>query len=196
MTHGGTVMGSWKGIVGKAFSPKTFDDYCHTLGWSAWRPGFVVLHNTGAPSLAQRPAGFTAQHMKNFESYYRDTNGWSAGPHLFIDDKQIWVFTPLTVSGVHSPSFNKTALGVEMLGDFEKEPFSSGRGAKVRDNTVAALATLHAILGLEPKTLKLHREDPKTTHACPGSSVKKLDIIQRVQDLMEVRHAGEHAPAH
>ncbi len=187
-------MASWKGVIGKGFSAAEFDQYCHTLSWTAWRPGFVVLHNTAVPSLAQRPSGFTKKHMDNFVSYYRDMQKWSAGPHLFIDDRKIWVFTPLTVSGVHSPSFNKIALGVEMLGDFEKEPFASGRGAKVRDNTVAALATLHAILGLSPKTLKLHREDPRTTHACPGTGVKKLDVVQRVQDLMELRHAGEHVP--
>ena len=188
-------MGRWKEIVGRAFSASEFDDYCHTLSWTAWRPAFVVLHNTGSPSLAQRPAGFGPEHMANFVSYYRDQKGWTAGPHLFVDDRRIWVFTPLTMSGVHSPSYNKAALGVEMLGDFEREPFSSGRGARVRDNAVAALATLHAVLGLEPKTMKLHREDPATTHACPGGLVKKLDLIQRVGDEMAARHAGDHAPA-
>lgn len=188
-------MGRWKEIVGKAFSPEAFDDYCHTLSWTAWRPQYVVVHNTGAPSLAQRPKGLERKHIDNLVSYYRDQKGWSAGPHLFVDDERICVFTPLTMSGVHSPSFNKVALGVEMLGDFEREPFISGRGARVRDNTVAALATLHAVLGLEPKTMKLHREDPATTHACPGILVKKLDLIQRVTDEMASRHAGEHSPA-
>jgi len=51
----------------------------------------------------QRPNGFTSLQMENFVKYYRDKHKWSAGPHLFIDDKMIWVFTPLTVSGVHSP---------------------------------------------------------------------------------------------
>ncbi len=80
-----------------------------------------------------------------------------------------------------------------MLGNFESEPFSSGRGAKVRDRTVAALATLHAILGLDPESLRLHKEDLVTTHRCPGSNVKKADMIQRVHELLEIRHAGEHA---
>jgi hypothetical protein len=124
--------------------------------------------------------------------FFRDTQKWKAGPHLFIDDRQIWVFTPLTVSGTHSPSWNKLALGVEMLGDFEREGFDSGRGLKVRENTVAALATLSAILGLDSHTLRLHREDPLTTHACPGKNVRKLEMIQAVQDLIIQRHAGEH----
>lgn len=186
---------AWKGIVGKSFTPKQFDAYCEGLSWTGWRPSFVVLHNTGVPSLAQRPHGLTETHIRNLEAFYRDTRKWSAGPHLFIDDKQIWVFTPLTTSGVHSPSWNKIALGVEMLGDFETEPFNSGRGAMVRDNTVAALAILSAALGLDPHGLRLHREDLKTTHACPGKHVKKLEVIQRVLDKLHEDEA-EHSPSH
>ena len=182
----------WKGIVGKSFTAESFDAYCHELEWTKWRPSFIVLHNTAIPSLAQRPKGLTATHIKGLETFYRDTQKWSAGPHLFIDDTQIWVFTPLTVSGVHSPSWNKVALGIEMLGDFEKEPFDSGRGASVRKNAVAAIATLSAVLGLDPASMRIHREDPLTTHRCPGKNVRKLEVIQEVQDLMVKRHAGEH----
>ncbi len=57
-------MAGWKGIVGEAFSAKNFDAYCHTLQWTAWRPSFIALHNTAAPSLAQRPNGLTKQHIK------------------------------------------------------------------------------------------------------------------------------------
>jgi N-acetylmuramoyl-L-alanine amidase CwlA len=185
-------MGNWKGIVGSSFSSEGFDSYCHALHWTQWRPSFIVLHNTAIPSLAQRPDGFTKQHIDNLESFYRDQQKWSAGPHLFIDDRQIWVFTPLTVSGTHSPSFNKIALGIEMLGDFATEAFLTDRGAKVRDNAIAAVATLCAVLGLEPETLKLHKEDPKTTHNCPGKNVDKAKFIADVRALMEHRHAGEH----
>ena len=185
-------MPDWKGIIGKSFSPAAFDEYCHTLQWTAWRPSFIVLHNTASPSLAQRPQGLTEQHIRNLEMFYRDTQKWKAGPHLFIDDRQIWVFTPLTVSGTHSPSWNKVALGIEMLGDFEGEPFDNGRGLQVRKNAVMAMATLTAILGLDIHTMRLHREDPLTTHACPGKNVRKLEVIQEVLDLLVARHAGEH----
>ena len=42
----------WKGIVGKGFKPQEFEAYVGTLLFSAWRPQFVVLHNTAAPTLA------------------------------------------------------------------------------------------------------------------------------------------------
>ncbi len=186
-----TTNNNWKGIVGQGFTPELFDKYCHGLQWLSWRPSFIVLHNTSTPNLAQRPNGFTRQHMLNLENFFRDTQKWKAGPHLFIDDKLIWVFTPLTVSGTHSPSWNKLSLGIEMLGDYYKDDFDSGRGLAVRKNTVAAIATLSAVLGIDPVKMKLHREDPLTTHKCPGGDVLKQTVIKEVQDLLAQRHAGD-----
>ena len=100
-------MSTWKGIVGARFTPATFDQYCHSLHWTQWRPRFVALHNTEIPTLKQQPNGLSHADILGLEKYYRDEKGWNAGPHLFVDDRQIWVFTPLTVSGVHSPCFNK-----------------------------------------------------------------------------------------
>ncbi len=185
-------MSAWKQIVGLSFNADQFDSYCHSLQWTAWRPSFIALHNTAVPDLAQRPNGFSAQHMKNFVSFYRDQKHWSAGPHLFIDDKRIWVFTPLTLSGIHSPSWNKLAIGIEMLGNYAKDSFKTGRGLAVRQNAVAAMSTLCAVLGLDPTTIRLHKEDLQTTHDCPGKNVKKIEIIAEVQALMQVRHSGEH----
>lgn len=182
----------WKGIVAQKFSQEEFTNYCNQLHWYSWRPSFIVIHNTAVPSLAQRPNGFSLQNIKNLEVFYRDQQKWSAGPHLFIDDKQIWVFTPLTTSGIHSPSWNSTSIGLEMLGDYSKDSFSSGRGLKVRQNTISAITTLCSVLGFSPHTLKLHREDPLTTHACPGSVVRKLEIIQEVGDGLIALHNGEH----
>lgn len=185
-------MPAWKGIIGQSFNPDTFSAYCNQLQWTSWRPSFIVLHNTAVPTLAQRPNGLTLQHIKGLEVFYRDTQKWSAGPHLFIDDKQIWVFTPLTVSGVHSPSWNSSSLGIEMLGDYLKESFTTGRGLKVRQMATAAMTTLNSVLGIDPHTMKLHREDPLTTHACPGAAVRKLEIMQEVNDSLIALHAGEH----
>lgn len=171
----------WKGIVGQNFIPETFKEYVKSLTWDAWQPGFIVLHNTGEPNLANRPNGLIYQHILGLQSYYRDDQGWSGGPHLFIDDLQIWVFTPLTVPGVHSPSWNSLSLGIEMLGDYDTEDFDLGRGAMVRDNAVAAIAILSAVLGIDPDTMRLHREDPRTTHHCPGNNVDKIAFIQLVK---------------
>lgn len=186
---------AWKGIVGSSLSQPGFDAYCRGLHWTTWRPNFIVLHNTASPTLAQRPDGLTKDHIRNLEVFYRDEQKWSAGPHLFVDDRQIWVFTPLTVSGVHSPSWNAVAFGIEMLGDYDHEAFDSGRGLKVRQNAVAAMATLSGVLGLDPTTIRRHGEDPNTTHKnCPGANVKIDEIRHEVAAEIAQGHTGEHAP--
>ncbi len=187
-------MAQWKGIVGAGFTPEEFDDYVSHLSFGIWRPQFVVLHNTASPRLSQWHSVSGQQRMKNLADFYKNTQKWSAGPHLFVADDLIWVFTPLTTSGVHSPSWNSIAWGVEMVGDYNAESFTTGAGAKVRDNAVAALATLHAVAGIDSHTLRFHKEDPKTDHDCPGKNVNKADIIQRVHDLIIARHAGDHPP--
>jgi hypothetical protein len=181
-------MGTWKGIVGKGFTPTDFERYVSSLQFGVWRPQFVVLHNTASPRLSQWHSVPGIQRMKNLEDFYKNNQQWSAGPHLFIADDLIWAFTPLTTSGVHSPSWNSISWGVEMVGDYNVEPFSP----LVQNNAVAALTTLHTVLGLDPQTLRLHKEDPKTTHDCPGKHVNKADMINRILSQITDLHAGEH----
>lgn len=181
---------AWKGIVNRAFTPRHFADYVLGLTFPLWRPQFVVLHNTGRPTLGQWHDSLTSpqQRILDLERFYRDTQGWSAGPHLLIADDFIWAFTPLTTSGVHSPSWNAYAWGVEVVGDYDREDFSHGPGAAAAANTVSALATLHTVLSLDPRNLKFHKEDPKTTCDCPGRNIDKSTMIARIEAAM----GGDH----
>ncbi|MDQ6831709.1 MAG: N-acetylmuramoyl-L-alanine amidase [Gemmatimonadota bacterium] len=184
-------MGTWKGTVSQSFTPDAFDSYVKTVKFGAWRPSFVVVHNTQEPKLASWHSVNGDRRMKGFTSYYRDDQKWSGGPHLFVADDLVWVFTPLNVPGVHTPSWNSVAWGVELVGDYDHEPF----GDQVRENAVRALAALHGAAGLDPSTLKLHKEDPKTTHTfCPGVHVDKADLVARIQQHLAEQNAGEHGP--
>jgi hypothetical protein len=176
----------WKGIVGRNFTPDAFREYVAGLTWGEWQPEFIVLHHTAVPSLAQRPNGFNNASMSGLERYYRDEMGWSAGPHLFVDDQPagIWVFTPLTTPGVHAKSFNGRSLGLEMLGNYDVEDFDTGRGALVRDNAVAAIAILSNALRVDPDSMMFHRDEPNTTKTCPGRNVDKAAFIRAVKDFV------------
>jgi len=181
-------MGQWKGIVGKGFTGPEFEDYVRTLRFDQWRPQFVVVHNTGDPTFAEWHSVPPERRLAGLESYYRDDQQWSAGPHLFVADDKIWVFTPLTTPGVHSPSWNHVSWGMEIVGDYDHEVFRSD----VRANVISALTTLHEAIGLDPLTLKLHKEDPRTTHTyCPGGHVSKNDIVSAIQHALFVE-TGEH----
>jgi N-acetylmuramoyl-L-alanine amidase len=184
------IMPNWRGIVGTSFTPVEFNAYCRSLCWDSWRPSFIVLHHTESLSLEQCPNGLTRDHILKLESYYRDKLGLRAGPHLFVDDRCIWVFTPLNVAGAHSPSWNNISLGVAMLGDYDKESFHTGRGLDVRKNTVSAIATLCTILEIDCHNLLLHREDPVVKDVCPGSNVQSLQVIREIRKLIAGGGAG------
>jgi hypothetical protein len=182
-------MPTWKGIVGKGFTADNFAQYVGTLTLTNWRPQFVVVHNTSAPRLSQWHSTPGSQRMLNLENYFKNQLGWSAGPHLFIADDFIWVFTPLTTSGVHSPSWNAISWGVEIVGEYEQETFAG----PIKSNVIDALAILHQCLGIDPAGMRFHKEDPRTTHrTCPGRNIVKGDLIAAVKDRLSEMNQGEH----
>ncbi len=195
---------AWKGIVGRSFTPDQFASYVAGLKFSAWRPRFVVVHNTSAPDTktwqgwqARKPPITDEKWMQNLEGYYRDEQKWSSGPHLFVTPGAINVFSPLTGPGTHSPSWNAISWGIETVGEFERDPFTG----PVRDNLISALAILHAAAGLQPRPYELgvrglhfHKEDVRTTHkSCPGRNMVKADLVAAVEAKIIQMHGGEHA---
>ena len=162
-------------IVGKQCTPAEFAAYVESLklGSAGWTPSFVVRHNTGSPTLAQRPGGLTPQHLLNLADYYSNTEHWHAGPHLFVDDVHISVFSSLLHPGVHSPSWNGVSFGVEQLGEFGSEDYNSGRGLAVQQNAVAAIAILSHFAGIDSHSMRDHYMDPETSHKdCPGKTCR------------------------
>lgn len=157
-----------------------------------WRPRGIVLHNTGnPPSLrgfyfkdkAQTKPLPGPQRVKNIWESYR-AQKWQGGPHLFVTDIEIILANPLWKPGTHSPSWNSTMWGLETPGDMDVDLLTD----KQRDMIVHTCAVLFAALGHEPddNTLKLHKEDPRTTHKrCPGKNFgTKQEWIDMIRDRM------------
>jgi hypothetical protein len=177
-------------IVGERFTPEEFRQKVKNVDFTDFKPEFVVIHNTFSPTLEDRPNGFTKQHMKNLMEFFADEMHFKAGPHLFIDDNGIWIFNPLNLRGTHSPSWNKKSWGIEMLGNFDEEKFTSGRGAQVAENAVQAAAAMCMRLGVEASTIHFHKEDPLTDHKdCPGKTVDKEGFLKRVEAAMDAKNA-------
>jgi len=178
-------------------SIEEFRSYLRGLDYAnGWRPSGIVQHNTASPTLEQWWTGSTPpeQRMENMISYYRDDQGWSAGPHAFVDGKDIWVLTDFNVSGVHSPSWNGSRLGIEMVGDYDIESDEEGMGAKVLQLTTALFGECCMFFGWEPNgdIIKQHKEDPQTDHDCPGANVVKQEFLNDVTNYMG--DGGDHAP--
>jgi hypothetical protein len=165
--------------------------YIRSLDYSNWRPSNFVIHNTAAPTLYQWWHSVPpAQRMANLQSYYENEQGWSAGPHFFIDGKSWWCMTPPNVRGVHSPSWNGTMLGFECVGDYATESDETSNmpaypgGADVMKMAHALCGEVCAFFGWDPERLKFHKEDPATTHDCPGKNMVKSEFIADVQQCM------------
>ncbi len=187
---------TWKGIdalsaSGKGRTVAEMQSFIDKLPRATWASG-MVLHNTAAPSLFQWTRENRAQRILNLERYFRDDRGWNSAPHAFVDYDYIWNFTPYTEKGTHSPSWNGTKLGIEMVGNFAlgADDDDVGAGLQVKRNTAALFAMFHTHYGWDPESIKLHKEDPRTTHDCPGSDIDKKEFIAMVQEYMG--EGGEH----
>jgi hypothetical protein len=170
--------------VGKVWTVDSFKEYLKGIKKPVYAKS-ITLHHTGAPSLGQRPQGFLIQHIHNIQNFYKSL-GWNRGPHLFIDEDQIFGMTPLTVSGIHAVSFNRNSIGIEILGEYDTEDPLSGRGLACMKTTAAVVKVLGEWLDIpiNETTLKFHRDDPKTSKTCPGKNVKKdwfLSLVGNTQ---------------
>jgi hypothetical protein len=167
----------------RSWSPETLREYLQSLSHPLWATA-ITLHHTAAPSLAQRPHGFTAQHLRNLREYYELELHWRAGPHLFVDEQQLWGMTEFRERGVHASSFNGHAIGIEVLGDYDSEDPLSGRGLACWTNAAAAAAVLMDWLGVSPSptTVLFHRDDPRTSKTCPGKKVEKAWFLRLMRE--------------
>jgi hypothetical protein len=123
-------------------------------------PDFVVLHHSASPCTTlteadarhgpedwirkawvwdphedgQSEATIRAQRqqgLENLRKFYEKDKGWDRGPHLFIDNRYIWLFTPMSFIGVHALGGNSfrlsgtphRSIGIEVIGYYEKQPW-------------------------------------------------------------------------
>ena len=166
-------------LVGKVWDEDAFAAYVRTVDLS-WARG-VTMHHTAAPSLDQRPQGFKIQHMHNLQSYYQKTLSWGSGPHLFIDEDEIYGLSSLSRRGVHAKSFNAEYVGIEVLGNYDIEDPKTGRGLSCWMTAASAVAAIAD--HIDDCKLNFHRDDPKTNKTCPGSLVEKdwfIDLIKKL----------------
>lgn len=179
--------------VGKVWDLEDFEKYVNKnrskLSWAS----SVTMHHTASPSLAQRPKGWTIQHMKNLRFFYEKKLGWSAGPHLFTDEDQILGMSSLFRRGVHARSFNRYSIGIEGLGNFDVEIPIEGRGLEVCKTSAACVAILLKAMGrpINSTTLKFHRFDKKTSKSCPGKLVNYQWFIDMVRDYADNGYENE-----
>ncbi len=185
----------WKNFEGKARTLEESVAYMRSLKWGAWRPQGVTVHATSLPTLAMWAESGPKhdQRIINLQRYYEEPDpsthkpSWHAGPHWFISRTMINWFSDPLLPGIHSRCYNGTRFGIEMVGDYEFEPFDTGDGKLVRDLSVSWCAALNLHFGFKAEDVVFHRECKIDNHACPGKLVKKdafIDLVKaRMSDL-------------
>jgi len=134
--------------IGEGVTVAQFRSYVQRYHFGRVPPDYVVLHHTAIPSAtwARYPSGAVwdageaglsepliyQKRLRQLDSlmrYYRDVKGWNAGPHLFIDERYIWLFTPMYDVGIHAAQGNSYrdsggklhySIGIEVVGYYEK----------------------------------------------------------------------------
>jgi N-acetylmuramoyl-L-alanine amidase len=204
----------WPNFDGKPYTRTELAAHINACDFSKWtrkdgtrgKPAFITLHNTSVPDIAEWMSWSPQtrqQYMFNTQAYYEDM-GWRGGPHFFVPPQQnicAFGFNDLMAAGTHASCFNNTSIGIEMVGEFDREKFDSGPGAQVADNAIYLLALLHNKIGLTPapyvynrQGLHFHVECADDDHHCPGSYVQKADIVARVSAEMAALVGAPPAP--
>lgn len=174
------------GNVGRVWGLSSFREHFESVNTS-WAKS-VTLHHTSSPSLLQRPKGLIKQHIHNIKYFYKVKLGWSRGPHLFIDEDEIFGMSEMHERGVHAKSFNHDSIGIEVLGDYDSEDPKSGRGIKCWKTAAKTVAIMYKKMGITPNkhTIKFHRDDPQTNKSCPGRLVSKDWFVDLVCEELEI----------
>ena len=192
--------------IGEGLRAAAFARYTASYSFGRISPSYLVLHHTAIPSTlaARYPSGAVwdageegmseariyqkrVKQLDALAAYYENTLGWDRGPHLFIDDRYIWLFTPMSAVGIHAKEGNSFtqdgklhySIGIEVIGYYEKVTWPVPVAANVR----TAVQALCGRLGIRPTyspapvhspaahdlSLSSHRDYNKPQ--CPGAAI-------------------------
>lgn len=146
-----------------------------------WIKG-ITIHHSAIPTRAQWHGRRT---MESTKQYYIN-KGWSAGPHLFLAaltpdalNDGIWAGTPLAVTGIHAGGCNVDHIGIEVIGNYDLEPWP----CEVSDLVYGTVLALMRWGKIAPGKVQGHRECLKNK-SCPGKMINmdhvRVELARRL----------------
>ena len=158
-------------IVNKKLNLSQFEDYVKDKYFGTLPANKLVIHHTWKPTKAQ----WTGQSSIIGLKRYYEGKGWSAGPHLFIADDGIWLFTDMQKDGIHAGAGNHRSIGIEVVGNYNDKVWT---GATYK-NTIGAIKVLMKRLKIKESGVKFHR-DYNSTKSCPGWAITKSWLFNQL----------------
>jgi hypothetical protein len=191
---GGAARGNIS-YIGLGMSVAKFEEYVTSYDFGKYKPTFVVLHHTIMPDTQQarflggvwdaddysrsEPEVYAhrLKHLGAIKTYYETEHpDWPAGPHLFVDDRYVWLFSPMNAPGVHAMEGNgrprSYSIGIEVVGYYEHVTWPEDVADNVRRVVLALqaqLKTFELVHKKGPGGISAHRDYNKPE--CPGAKI-------------------------
>lgn len=211
--------------IGQALTGHEFSRYVDSYNFGVNPPNFVVVHHTAVPYTIAAPApgrslngawdakeqGMSAEEIKqkrlkqlyNAKEYYRRRLLWDRGPHLFIDSRYIYLFTPMYDVGIHARQGNSYtsggkfnySIGIEVLGHYTNTRWPDPV-AQLVGHAIAMLKkrlnTFELVYKPWAGGISGHRDYNKP--ACPGNAITNDFIIQAAKEGWQRLHQQTVTP--
>lgn len=170
-------------IVNQCLSLDQFKDYVTKYNFGRLKPSKIVVHHTWRPTVEQWQGQKSINGLKTFY----EGKGWRSGPHLFVADDGIWLFTPMDTMGTHAGVGNSNSIGIEVVGDYDVEKWAG----KTKDNALGVIKALMTQLNLNTEAVKFHND--YSTKSCPGHSITKEWLFRELNFYGQVDEIPEWA---
>ncbi|MDH5596469.1 MAG: N-acetylmuramoyl-L-alanine amidase [Candidatus Peregrinibacteria bacterium] len=172
-------------IINRRLDLHEFQEYCANYDFGSTLPDKIVLHHTWRPTKDR----WGGEHsIRGLKKYY-EGKGWPAGPHLFVADDGIWLFSPMNKDGVHAGKLNYHSIGIEVVGDYDKEVWSG----QTKHNALGAIKILMDRLKISKSQIFFHSESSSKT--CPGSAITKSWLFTELDAYKQKPRLPKPSPA-
>lgn len=157
-------------ILNKKLTLNDFKAYISSFNFAPLNPTKIVLHHTWRPTKDQWQG---QKSINGIKSFY-EGKGWSNGPHLFIAEDGIWLFTPMNKQGIHAGIGNTKSIGIEIVGDYDNEVWTG----KTKENVLGVVKSLMDKLKITPENIMFHRD--YSSKSCPGKAITKEWVLSQL----------------
>lgn len=204
--------------IGRGLTIPEFKTYVESYSFGPVRPDYVIIHHTFKPSTHYDGGspddwdageeGLTIQQiydrrkakLDNIKEYYRTQLNWDRGPHLYIDDRWVWLFTPMSEIGIHARSGNwynddagnlHYSIGIEVLGNYMNVTWPEPIAANVAQAVAILCHTLDIPIRHQLKAggISMHKEYAQT--ACPGAQITPEFFIPLIDAAYKQLYASQ-----
>lgn len=159
-------------IIGKRLNKSEFKQYIDGYDFGYLPANKLVIHHTWKPSQAQ----WNGKHSIDGLKMYYEGKGWPRGPHLFIANDEIWLFTPMRKNGIHAGAGNWRSIGIEVVGNYDTKKWSG----QTKDHTLYVIKALQKKLKIDNNHVKFHRD--YSSKSCPGWAITKEWLFKELEE--------------